>query len=113
MRVAVRQRIEEADIQHGGWVLDGFPRTPAQLVCLLQWSAAMPSFVHVDLDAWQCVERLCRRNREHDNPDAIAKRLASYEGPTTEMLAILDGGGVLTCVDGAMPTDEQAEFVLR
>lgn len=107
MRAAVQTHIENADQTYGGWILDGFPRSIEQLICLSQWSSAMPSYVLLEVEPWVCVERLIARERADDNPDAIARRLESFETKTQPMLSMLDGGGVLHVVHNASakPTD--------
>ncbi len=112
MRAEIRAEIEGADIRRGGWILDGFPRSVEQLICLLQWSAAMPSFIHIELNEWTCIERLGYREREHDNPDAIAKRMESYRAQTLRMVDVLNSGGVVDVVDGNLQTIHQADYVM-
>lgn len=112
MRAEIRAKIEAADVQRGGWILDGFPRSVEQLICLLQWSAAMPCFVHIELNEWTCIERLISREREFDNPDAIVRRMESYRAQTTRMVDVLHSGGVLTFVDGNLQTRHQADYVM-
>jgi adenylate kinase len=112
MRVLVRQRIEEADLRHGGWVLDGFPRTVDQLICLMQWTTALPTFIEMGLSTWACLERLNARGRDDDNPDSLARRLESFEEKTTPMIAILEEGGVLHYIpyEGMSAEDAAAEI---
>lgn len=113
MRSEIRSRIEAADIQRGGWILDGFPRTLEQLICLLQWSAAMPFFVHLNTSEWVCIERLVNRGRDFDNPDAVAKRMHDYREKTSRMVDVLRAGGVLTEVPGEQAsTNAQADHVM-
>jgi len=100
MRVAIKAEIEAAEVQHGGWILDGFPRSIEQLVCLTQWTTAMPVYLHVGVPSWVCIERLARRFRDHDTPDSIARRLRQYENDVIPMLNVLSGGGVLFTLDG-------------
>jgi adenylate kinase len=101
MRAAIKARIEEADATRGGWILDGFPRTVEQLICLMQWTAAMPTFVYLEVNSWACLERLVARNRDHDNPDAIARRFDFFESETMKMIRLLQRGRVLIDVPHA------------
>lgn len=100
MRSMVRSRIEAADLERGGWILDGFPRTVEQLICLSYWSAAMPTYFYLDVPVWTCLERLVARRRPDDNPDAIARKLESFDLKTHPMLSILDDGGLLHHLSG-------------
>ena len=111
MRAAIRSAIEEADIRAGGWVLDGFPRTIPQLICLLQWSSGLPLFVSIDLDDWTCIERLVARGRAHDHADAIARRIEGFHEKTGPMIATLYNGGVLIETDGRQPTRDQVDQI--
>lgn len=95
MRAAVRTRLEQADLALGAWLLDGFPRTVAQLVCLMQWTAHLPTFIYLETEPWTAIERLVARGRPDDNPDAIARKLESFEVKTQPVLNTLEGGGIL------------------
>lgn len=91
LRLQVRQAIERADIERGGWILDGFPRYLEQLVCLMQWvQPGLISYVHLDCSTLACVERLATRGREDDTPGAIARRIESHLGRTVPLLEILE-----------------------
>lgn len=114
MRAMVKAAVEEADVKSGGWILEGFPRNVAQLVCLQAWTQAMPAFIHVDLPLFQCVERLVARGRPDDNPDSIARKLDYWAAETEPMVAMLNEGGVLQTLnyDGYSP-DEGVDEIMR
>jgi adenylate kinase len=95
MRHAIRVALEEADIGTGGWILEGFPRSIAQLVCLMDWTSALPCFVHVDASEWSVIERLTSRRRDDDTPDAIERRMTDFRQNVAPVLTALGGGGVL------------------
>jgi adenylate kinase len=95
MRHAVRSELESMDMQRGGWILEGFPRDTAQLIALMTWTAALPTFVYLQAEPWGIIERLLGRQRADDTPDAIARRFADFEAKTQPVLEILEGGGVL------------------
>lgn len=86
VRIAVRKALESADVQHGGWVLEGFPRTLAQLVALYQWNDNEPMFVHLECSTLTCIGRLTGRRRTDDNPDSIARKLLGFEEHTLPVL---------------------------
>jgi adenylate kinase len=111
MRAAVRQRLEESDVRSGGWVLEGFPRSVAQLVCLMDWTAALPVFVHIDVTEWAVIERLTSRRRDDDTPDAIERRIADFHANVVPVLAVLESGGVLRTTDRDMPPATIVEYV--
>jgi adenylate kinase len=89
IRTEVKRRIEEAEVHHGGWILDGFPRSVAQLIALYQWVKTPVIFVHVDVMEHVCIERLMERGREDDSPDAVARRLESFNKVTQPVLDML------------------------
>jgi len=101
MRLAVRTDLEQADMQRGGWILEGFPRDRAQLISLMTWTASLPTFVYLEVEPWGIIERLLARQRDDDTPDAIARRFADFESKTQPMLEILEGGGVLHTIQSA------------
>lgn len=113
MRVAVRRQIEATELQHGGWILDGFPRTVAQLICLMQWTTALPLFVNLEVETWVCVERLTARARADDNPDAIARKLVSYQENTQPMLNILEDGGILHTVSARLDPQQVVGQIIQ
>lgn len=95
MRSAVRDALEQGDAQHGGWILEGFPRMVAQLVCIMQWTVSLPTFVYLDTPEWVCIERLTARKRPDDNADSIARKLQSFKENTLPVVDVLEEGGVL------------------
>lgn len=91
MRLRIKTLAEQAAITNGGYVLEGFPRSIAQLITLLSWTlnAPMPEFYLLDVPVLECVQRLNARNRSDDNPDSIAKKIESYERTTLPMIGLL------------------------
>lgn len=114
MRMQVRAALEQADLR-GGWVLEGFPRDLAQLICLMDWTPSLPSFVYLRVEAFVVIERLTARRRADDTPDAIARRIQDFDRITQPMLDVLRAAGVLTTVrsypDQEMTVREIEELV--
>lgn len=121
-----------------GWsvVLDGFPRTRRQAE-LLEATAGgrISTAVHLDVSRELALERLARRvvcldcglpgtslrcptcggtaeRRVDDTPDAIERRLATYEAETGPLIAWLHERGLVSTVDGVGSTDEVGARVL-
>lgn len=115
MRTQVESRIEAALLTKNGFLLDGFPRTMAQLVALLSWThpIGMPFFIYVDAEKLTCIERLLHRGRPDDTPDAIERRLKDYESETEPLLGTLDRGGRLTRVFNEQDPKRAAAEVLE
>lgn len=113
MRHAIRTELEAAEVQRGCWILDGFPRSVEQLVCLMQWTSGMPAFFYLDIEPWVCIERLAARQRVDDNPDSIARKFTSFEEKTMSMVAMLEGGGVLHTLPAELPVEDLVEQVSR
>jgi adenylate kinase family enzyme len=108
VRVAVRQALERAELESGGWVLEGFPRHLAQLVLLLQWSSSLPCFVYLDLHEWYCIERLVARGRPDDKADGIARRFKSFDERTVPVVHLLEEAGICHHIDYKGLTSHQA-----
>jgi adenylate kinase len=131
----VEERLAQADVQAGGFLLDGFPRTIPQAEALM---ALTPIDVAVDLVVPEDVvlDRIssrrvctnCKRiystaqppanpwvcdtcggevvQRADDTPEAVAKRLAAYATETQPTIEWFDSKGVLVRVDGLGTPDE-------
>lgn len=103
----VKDRLAMDDAKNG-WILDGYPRNAAQVEAL----DAMLSELDTPLDhavALQAgrevlLERMAKRaaeqGRSDDTPEAIAKRLETYERETAPLLDIYESRGMLVTVNG-------------
>lgn len=97
IRSEVKRKIEEHEIKEGGWILDGFPRSVAQLIALYEWTLPNPViFVVVDVATHECIRRLVQRGRLDDAPDAMARRLDSFRQTTSKILDILPDSLLIT-----------------
>lgn len=89
MRALIKRSLEKSMADSGGFVVEGFPRTIAQYIVLRMWGL-MPVYIWLDLGDADCLERLILRARDDDTPDAIAKRLRTYQDETLPILALLE-----------------------
>ncbi len=98
----VRNRIAEADVLEGGFVLDGFPRTTDQAEGLMDalGEQSLHGVINLDVALDEVTARMKARAREDDTDEAIAQRLELYEKETRPVLEWFDRQGLLITVDG-------------
>jgi adenylate kinase len=109
----VKDRLAQADCA-GGFILDGYPRTLAQVDALDRILKAhdtqVDRVVELTVDVEEVVERLYRRaveeGREDDTPDVIRRRLEVYQRDTAPLVDVYGQRGVLVKVDGMGTVDE-------
>jgi len=97
----VRERLVRPDT-HGGFVLDGFPRTVAQAKALDLMMADRGGLIvialHVMADV--LVDRLFARGRADDQQRVIRDRLRIYSRDTEPVIDHYTRRGVITVLDG-------------
>lgn len=111
-------RLAEDDAS-GGFVLDGFPRSPTQAATLAEWLGAdgtgLDAVILLEAAREVLVERmLARAQAEHridDTPTTIAHRLDVYDAETAPLAGHYAEEGLLRRVDGAGTVDEVAERI--
>lgn len=111
----VRDRLDQQDAV-GGFLLDGYPRTKAQVLELDEMLAAqgtsLDAVLELTVDADEVVQRLLKRaeidGRADDTEDVIRRRLKVYDEETAPLAAIYRGRGLLHQVDGMGEMDEVA-----
>jgi adenylate kinase len=115
----VRNRLAEADCERG-FLLDGYPRTKAQVdeldAMLSAQGHALDHVVELVVDPSVVVERLVERaakeNRSDDTPETIRKRQDIYVAETAPLIELYADRGVLVPVDGLGSVDEVAQRVV-
>ncbi|UZX02806.1 adenylate kinase [Arthrobacter sp. CDRTa11] len=101
----VRQRLAMSDVRDG-FLLDGYPRTLAQVAALDGMldssSQRLDGVLELAVSDEQVVQRLLARadNRSDDNEDVIRHRLDLYHEQTNAVLSEYAERGLLTRVDG-------------
>ena len=103
----VKDRLAMDDAKNG-WILDGYPRNAAQVQALDEMLADLgtPLDNAVALEAARDVlldrmaKRAAEQGRSDDTPEAIAKRLETYERETAPLLDIYENRGMLVVVNG-------------
>jgi adenylate kinase len=109
----VRDRLSEDDVEPG-FLLDGYPRTTAQVDYLDSILADTDQKLDVVL---QLIKRLLGRAKEtgrsDDNEGVIRHRLDLYHEQTEPVVAKYAERGILTQVDGIGGIDEVTERVME
>ena len=109
----VRDRIAEPDAT-GSFLLDGYPRTLAQVEELDAMLAAqgneLDAVLLLTVDEDEVVERLAKRARDEgrsdDTEDVIRHRQEVYGEQTAPLVEVYDERGLLVRVDGMGTVDE-------
>ena len=109
----VSARLVEPDCENG-FLLDGYPRTLAQVETLdadLETNGRpLDAVVSLLADVEEVVVRLLKRaqieGRSDDNEDTIRVRLQVYAEQTAPLLEVYRQRGILVEVDGLGPIDE-------
>jgi adenylate kinase len=109
----VRDRIGQADCS-GGFILDGYPRTLAQVdaldAMLGQLDTQLDGVVELTVDVEEVVRRLHQRaveqGRPDDTPDVIRRRQDVYLEQTAPLVDVYRGRGLLVRVDGMGEMDD-------
>ena len=109
----VRDRIAEDDARQG-FLLDGYPRTVAQVeeldAMLTEQSASIDAVVVLTVDQDEIVQRLLKRaeteGRADDTEDVIRHRQDVYTEQTAPLIEVYAARGVLTEVDGMGAVEE-------
>lgn len=116
----VAQRLDDHDVE-SGFLLDGYPRTAAQVAALDGLLRARG----VDLDAvvllhvvpGAIVDRMFTRalkeGRADDTPEAIQVRLHAYQTETQPLVDEYGRRGLIVNVDGSGPAEEVLERIVQ
>lgn len=114
VETVVRDRLEMHDWRYG-FVLDGFPRTPAQAMYLFEnWN--LDRAIYLDLDDETVYQRVMARaqvgegsgftKRADDNPEALQRRLQEYHEKTRPLLDMFAERDMLLRVDAGESIQE-------
>ena len=109
----VRERLFEDDAEQG-FLLDGFPRTAAQVetldAILAEHGHALEAVLELTVDDEAVVQRLLKRaqieGREDDTEEVIRERQAIYRRETAPLTETYAARGLLVQVDGMGSVDE-------
>jgi adenylate kinase len=109
----VRDRIAQADAK-AGFLLDGYPRTVAQVeeldAMLREQDAQLDAVLVLTVDRDEVVQRLLKRaeleGRADDSEEVIRRRQEVYAEQTAPLIEVYAERGLLTEVDGMGAVDE-------
>ncbi|WP_445258764.1 adenylate kinase [Nocardioides aurantiacus] len=109
----VRNRIDEDDAQPG-FLLDGYPRTLAQVEeldgMIRNTGHELDAVVVLTVDAEELVQRLLQRaetdGRSDDTEDVVRRRQEVYTEQTEPLIGVYRDRGLLVEVDGMGPVEE-------
>ncbi|RBP97549.1 adenylate kinase [Bifidobacterium aemilianum] len=116
----VEDRLGMDDVRNG-WILDGYPRTIAQVHALDDMLAQMDQQLDhvIALEASREVlfKRMEKRAKEEGRPDdtpaAIRERLETYDRETAPLLDVFEQRGKLLSVDGVGEVDEINQRIIQ
>jgi adenylate kinase len=108
----VRDRLS-ADDARNGFLLDGYPRTRAQVdeldTILAEGSESLDRVIELTVDIDEVVDRLLRRaetdGRSDDSEEVIRERQAIYSEQTAPLTEVYSDRGLLVRVDGMGDVD--------
>lgn len=115
----VRDRLGQGDARHG-WLLDGYPRTPAQVqeldAFMTNCGVTIDLVLVLGVPEPELVRRLLQRaaaeGRTDDTEDVIRHRQQVYREQTEPLMSIYQSRGLLQVVDGRGEVDEVAHQCL-
>ncbi|WP_066686430.1 adenylate kinase [Christensenella intestinihominis] len=130
----------KADDAKGGVLLDGFPRTVAQAEAL-DGIAKIDAVVNLEVDVQVIVDRVLARRvcpdcgavystknhngetcdqcgsalitRADDNEETVRERFRVYEEQTAPLIEFYSKRGLVANVDGTMPIEEEAAYIVE
>ncbi|WIB15300.1 adenylate kinase [Curtobacterium sp. MCPF17_050] len=114
----VRDRLAEPDAEQG-FLLDGYPRTTAQVeyldALLAEQGAAIDLVVQLVADQEALVARLLKRageqGRADDTEETIRRRQQVYQEQTAPIIAVYQERGLVADVDGLGTVDEVGDRI--
>lgn len=116
----VKERLAQDDAK-GGFLLDGYPRTLAQVdaldAMLGDLGVELDAVVLLEVDNEAIVQRLIQRGAEQgradDNDETIRRRIEVYGEQTTPLIDVYSKRGLVKSVDGMQDIDAVTADILK
>lgn len=110
----LRERIAQPDAANG-FILDGFPRTMAQVDSLdkLLGSDGLDRVIVFKVDEDELTERMLSRGRADDNAETIRNRFRVYMEQTQPLLDIYEERDLTVDVNGIGEIEEVTERIVE
>ncbi len=114
----VRDRLKQEDAKKG-FLLDGYPRTVAQVAELdgMLSGTKLDKVIVLSANTDEVVGRLLNRaieqGRADDTEEVIRRRLEVYEEQTAPLIALYKSRGILVDVDGLGSVNEVADRMMK
>lgn len=110
----LEERISQPDAEEG-FILDGFPRTEAQVASLdrLLEEDGLDTVVVFEVDENELIERLIARGRADDNQETIRTRFRIYQEQTQPLIDTYEERGLTIYVNGIGDVEEVTERILE
>jgi adenylate kinase len=116
----VKSRLAEPDAAKG-FLLDGYPRTTAQVerldAMLAENGQSLDCVLELTADTDEVVQRLLKRaqieGRADDTEEVIRRRMEVYEEQTAPLTQIYSAHGLLRRADGMGPVDEVTDRIVQ
>lgn len=112
----VRDRLTQPDAQ-SGFLLDGYPRTVAQVEALdsMLGGHDFDRVLVLEADLEEVVQRLLRRaveqGRADDTEDVIRRRLEVFQEQTAPLIDVYSSRGLVTHVDGVGSVEDVTQRI--
>lgn len=94
---------------HGGYILDGFPRTLPQAITAaeigVQLDLTLNATIYLHVPEPVLVQRLLARARPDDTPDVIRHRLQVFTDTTSPLIEYYRNRGILVEVNADQPPE--------
>jgi len=109
----LNERIGQDDARDG-FILDGFPRTEAQVESLdmLLGEGGLDHVVVFDVDEDELTERLLFRGRTDDTEETIRNRFKVYLDQTQPLIDIYEARGIAVYLNGTGEVEEVTDRIL-